>query len=106
MNDPLESRINSDIISKIFPQANYIDDPQGDPPFISVYGSAETNLIDEQILHRWRQEFLQINAREPTELETKEKISSLQIKGSQKKNRILIFNLRNNKSQRIFRRLF
>ena len=85
MNDPLESRINSDIISKIFPQANYIDDPQGDPPFISVYGSAETNLIDEQILHRWRQEFLQINAREPTELETKEKISSLQIKGSQKK---------------------
>ena len=84
MNDPLQSRINQGIVAKLFPESDSIGAPKGDPPYIPVFGSGEESTIDEQTLHRWRQEFLQVNAREPTEEETAEKISSLQKKGAQK----------------------
>ena len=34
MNDPLQSRINPGIIAKLFPQAESVGAPVGDPPYI------------------------------------------------------------------------
>ena len=85
MNDPLQSRINPGIVAKIFPQAEALGSPQGNPPYIPVLGTAaEKTTIDEKLLAKWRIEFLQVYAREPTEAETAEKITALQTKGTQK----------------------
>ena len=77
MNDPLQSRINPGIIAKLFPQAESLGAPTGTPPYIPVYGTDENVTIDEIALAKWRIEFLQVEAREPTEEETKAKIDSL-----------------------------
>ena len=50
MNDPLQSRINPGIVAKIFPQAEALGSPQGNPPYIPVLGTAEKTTIDEKIL--------------------------------------------------------
>jgi len=77
MNDPLQSRINPGIIAKLFPQAESLGAPTGTPPYIPVYGIDDNVTIDETALAKWRIEFLQVEAREPTEEETKAKIDSL-----------------------------
>ncbi len=41
MNDPLQSRINPGIIAKLFPQAESLGAPVGNPPYIPVYGTDE-----------------------------------------------------------------
>ena len=69
MNDPLQSRINSGIVAKLFPQAESLGAPTGNPPYIPVFGTDANNSVDVNILHSWRQEFLQVNAREPTKEE-------------------------------------
>ena len=84
MNDPLQSRINPGIVAKLFPQAESLGAPIGDPPYIPVFGTEDSNAIDVNILHSWRQEFLQINSREPTKEEEEEKINSLKKKGDKK----------------------
>ena len=84
MNDPLQSRINPGIIAKLFPQAESIGAPIGDPPYIPVFGTEDSSAIDVNILHSWRQEFLQINSREPTKEEEEDKINSLKKKGDKK----------------------
>ena len=76
-NDPLQSRINSGIIAKLFPQAESLGAPTGSPPYIPVYGTDDNVTIDETLLAKWRIEFLQVEAREPTEEETNAKIASL-----------------------------
>ena len=48
----------------------------GNPPYIPVYGTEENITIDETVLAKWRIEFLQVEAREPTEEETNAKIAS------------------------------
>ena len=77
MNDPLQSRINSGIVAKLFPQSESLGAPIGNPPYIPVYGTDENVAIDETVLAKWRIEFLQVEAREPTEEETNAKITSL-----------------------------
>ena len=84
MNDPLQSRINPGIVAKLFPQAESLGAPIGDPPYIPVFGTEDSSAIDVNILHSWRQEFLQINSREPTKEEEEEKINSLKKKGDKK----------------------
>ena len=84
MNDPLQSRINPGIVAKLFPQAESLGAPTGDPPYIPVFGTEANKSVDVNILHSWRQEFLQVNAREPTKEEEEEKIASLQKKGEKK----------------------
>ena len=85
MLDPLQSRINKGILTKIFPGPNQLCIPVGNPPYIPVVGYEEGNTIDEKIMARWRIEFLQVNAREPTSGETEEKINSLLKKGKNNK---------------------
>jgi len=84
MNDPLQSRINPGIVAKLFPQAESLGAPTGSPPYIPVFGTESNKSVDVNILHSWRQEFLQVNAREPTKEEEEEKIASLQKKGEKK----------------------
>ena len=84
MNDPLQSRINTGIVTKLFPQAESLSPPNGTPPYITVYGTEENVAIDETVLAKWRIEFLQVEAREPTEEETKAKIASLKKSGFKK----------------------
>ena len=84
MNDPLQSRINSGIVAKLFPQAESLGAPTGNPPYIPVYGTEENITIDETVLAKWRIEFLQVEAREPTEEETNAKIASLKKSGFKK----------------------
>ena len=91
MLDPLQSRINKGILTKIFPGPNQLGIPVGNPPYIPVVGYEEGNTIDEKIMARWRIEFLQVNAREPTSGETEEKINSLLKKGKTKTIGVLIF---------------
>ena len=81
MNDPLQNRINSSIITKIFPQAKSLGAPIGNPPYIPVFGTEDKESFDVNVLYSWRQEFLLLNAREPTKEEEEEKIASLQTKG-------------------------
>ena len=50
MNDPLQSRINSGIIAKLFPQAESLGAPTGSPPYIPVYGTDDNVTIDETLL--------------------------------------------------------
>ena len=38
MNDPLQSRINPGIIAKLFPNAESLGAPIGNPPYIPVFG--------------------------------------------------------------------
>ena len=84
MTDPLQSRINSGIVAKLFPQAESLGAPTGNPPYIPVYGTEENITIDETVLAKWRIEFLQVEAREPTEEETNAKIASLKKSGFKK----------------------
>ena len=77
MTDPLQSRINSGIVAKLFPQAESLGAPTGNPPYIPVYGTEENITIDETVLAKWRIEFLQVEARETTEDEKNAKIASL-----------------------------
>ena len=84
MNDPLQSRISPGIIAKLFPNAESLGAPIGNPPYIPVFGNEDSSAIDVNILHSWRQEFLQVNAREPTKEEEEEKINSLKKKGDKK----------------------
>ena len=77
MNDPLQSRINPGIVAKLFPLAESLGAPTGTPPYIPVYGTDDNVTIDETVLAKWRIEFLQVEAREPTDEETKAKIDSL-----------------------------
>ena len=84
MNDPLQSRINPGIIAKLFPQAESLGAPVGNPPYIPVYGTDENVRIDETALAKWRIEFLQVEAREPTKEETNAKIASLKKRGFKK----------------------
>ena len=39
MNDPLQSRINPGIIAKLFPNAESLGAPIGNPPYIPVFGT-------------------------------------------------------------------
>ena len=89
MNDPLQSRINPGIIAKLFPSAESLGAPTGTPPYIPVYGTDDNVTIDETVLAKWRIEFLQVEAREPTEEETKAKIASLKKTGFKKEIGVL-----------------
>jgi len=60
MNDPLQSRINSGIVAKLFPQAESLGAPTGNPPYIPVFGTDDNNSVDVNILHSWRQEFYKL----------------------------------------------
>ena len=83
MTDPLQTRITQGIVSKIFPEATKLGPPEGDPPYIPVIGKSEEIAVDERKMARWRIEFLQTNAREPTKKETQDKIDSFKTTGSQ-----------------------
>ncbi len=84
MNDPLQSRINPGIIAKLFPQAESVGAPVGDPPYIPVFGTEDNSTIDVNALHSWRVDFLYIQNREPTKEEVEEQIASLKKKGEKK----------------------
>ena len=84
MNDPLQSRINPGIIAKLFPQAESLGAPVGDPPYIPVFGREDNSTIDVNALHSWRVDFLYVQNREPTKEEVEEQIASLKKKGEKK----------------------
>ena len=86
MTDPLQSRINSGIVAKLFPQAESLGAPTGNPPYIPVYGTEENITIDETVLAKWRIEFLQVEAREPTEEETTKKTKTNKMSKAQKRH--------------------
>ena len=93
MNDPLQSRINPGIIAKLFPQAESVGAPVGDPPYIPVFGREDNSTIDVNALHSWRVDFLYVQNREPTKEEVEEQIASLKKKGEKKRDWLLIFHL-------------